>query len=84
MTAWTHRISADKCGGGCVACVFVRLCFAGLCVLLLVWNWLCWLDDGGTLLVRTRGIAEDENITWFLHFSGSCLRFVISKNMMLK
>ena len=48
---------------GCV-CVCVCVCVVGVGggVELAV------LGDGGALLVRTRGIAEDDDVTWLLPF----------------
>ena len=77
MTARAHRLRVDECGDVCVACVFVRLCFAGLCVCVVVGACveLAVLGDGGALLVRTSGIADDDD-TWFLPFL--CLETLLS------
>ena len=70
MTARAHRFRVDECGDVCGACVFVRFCFAGLCVcvVVVVGVELAVLGDGGAPLVRTRGIAEDDDVTWLLPF----------------
>ena len=53
----------------CSWCVcFCAACFAGLCVVGGGGVELAVLCDGGMLLVRTRGIAEDDDVTWLLLF----------------
>ena len=53
-------------------------CAALLCwvVWVVVGVELAVLGDGGALLVRTRGIAEDDDVTWLLPFS--CLETLLS------